>query len=76
MKHDLLMTSKRERFKSELEMAKLLVSMGDQDEAKEHIKEAKHLMAEVKSIEDSLQELKKRKTQTEGVEVEEYLKRG
>jgi hypothetical protein len=33
-------------------------------------------MAEVKSIEDSLQDMKKRKLQTEGMKVEEYLKRG
>ena len=76
VKHDLLMTSKRERIKSELEMAKLLVSMGDQDEAKNHMKKSKHFMVEVKSIEDSLQEMKKRKTQTAGFDVEEYLKRG
>jgi hypothetical protein len=62
--------------KSELEMAKLLLSMGDEDEAKLHIQEAKDLMKAVKNIEDSLQDLKKRKTQSDGVEVEEYLKRG
>ena len=76
VKHDLLMTSKRERIKSELEMAKLPVSMGDEDEAKQHMKEAKTLMAEVRSIEDSLQDLNKRKFHTDGMEVEEYLKRG
>jgi hypothetical protein len=76
VRHDLLMTSKRDRMKSELEMAKLLLSMGDEDEAKLHIQEAKDLMKAVKNIEDSLQDLKKRKTQSDGVEVEEYLKRG
>lgn len=76
VRHDLLMTSKRDRMKSELEMAKLLLSMGDEDEAKLHIQEAKALMKAVKNIEDSLQDLKKRKTQSDGVEVEEYLKRG
>lgn len=59
-----------------MDMAKLSFQLEDVEDAKNHMAEAKTLSAEIKLLENSLLSLKKRKGEEEGVEVNEYLKRG
>lgn len=76
VRHDLVMKSKGERIKTLMDMAKLSFQLEDVEDAKNHMAEAKTLSAEIKLLENSLLSLKKRKGEEEGVEVNEYLKRG
>lgn len=76
VKLNMIMTSKNDRVKSHTDFAKIYAQMGMTEQATAQMTLAATLMEEVKEVEQSLQELKKRKSDLDGAEVHEYLKRG
>jgi len=71
----MVLKSKNEQVKSELQLAQMFSSIGDTVKCKAHKETAKQLLAEVKVVETGLMEWK-RANVNDNTEVNSFLKRG
>jgi hypothetical protein len=75
VKRDVLLKSKGDQIKTEMSMAQLYFSMGDEPKAKQHMNVATSMMTEVKLLENELVNLRNQKPDYDA-EVDAYLSRG